>query len=178
MTEPGESHRSFNLYKQLAFAALVVVAFAPSWIAAFSARPRILFAEPARQTAIAPESPPVVPVFEDRLVYTHRLTRFAHSPTLTETANGDLLLVWFGGTGEGRPSVGALSVHLPAAGRGLDSAAAGYRSRPDPGRAGPVRLYHREPGTMDRTGRRPLSLLRHVLGGRLVRKQRQSQDLR
>ena len=106
MTDRVEHDRSLSLYKQLAFAALVVVAFAPSWIAAFSARPRVLFAEPARQTAIAPESPPVVPVFEDRLVYTHRLTRFAHSPTLTETANGDLLLVWFGGTGEGRPSVG------------------------------------------------------------------------
>jgi predicted neuraminidase len=108
VTEPGASQRSLNPYKQLAFAALVVVAFVPSWIAALSARPRFLLGEPAGQTPIveAPESPPVVPIFEDRLVYTHRLTRFAHSPTLTEAANGDLLVVWFGGTGEGRPSIG------------------------------------------------------------------------
>ena len=107
MTDPVEHDRPFNLHKQLAFAVLVVVAFAPSWIATFSTRPRVLFAEPGPAAiAEAPDSPPVFPIFEDRFVYTHRLTRFAHSPTLTEMANGDLLLVWFGGTGEARPSVG------------------------------------------------------------------------
>jgi predicted neuraminidase len=104
MAELGESHRSFKPYGKLAFTALVVVAFAPSWIVAFTAAPRAFLIEPAGQATTA--GPAESPIFEDRLVYNYRLTRFAHSPTLTETTNGNLLLVWFGGEGEASPSVG------------------------------------------------------------------------
>jgi predicted neuraminidase len=104
MAELGESHRSFKPYGKLAFTALVVVAFAPSWIVAFTAAPRAFLIEPAGQATTA--GPAESPIFEDRLVYNYRLTRFAHSPTLTETTNGNLLLVWFGGAGEASPSVG------------------------------------------------------------------------
>ena len=102
MTEPGESARSFQRYRVLAFAAIAVVAFAPSWMAALTAAPRAFLVEPRTQR------PPLTepPMFESRFVYSHRLTRFAHSPSLTETADGELLLVWFGGEGEASPSVG------------------------------------------------------------------------
>jgi predicted neuraminidase len=104
MTELGESHRSFKPYQQLAVAALVVVTFAPSWIVAFTTAPGAFLVGPRGQPA--PAGLPEPPIFEDRLVYNYRLTRFAHSPAITQTGRGDLLLVWFGGDGEASRSVG------------------------------------------------------------------------
>jgi len=100
MTELSKSRHSHSIYQRVAFAALVVAAFAPSWIDAWSRERPVFLVEPS------PSAETDLPRFEDGLVYTRSLTRFAHSPTLTETTNGDLLLVWFGGTGEARPSVG------------------------------------------------------------------------
>lgn len=107
MTELAKSRRFLTAYPQMAFTALVLVAFAPSWITAWFAEPAAFLVEPRqreRENTVVENTAP--PTFEERLVYRRGLTRFAHSPTLTETANGDLLLVWFGGTGEASPSVG------------------------------------------------------------------------
>ena len=101
--------------QRLSFLALVGIAFAPPCIRAFSPRAGLRFAEAS--VSLASPGAPAHPIHEDRFVYTHRLTRFAHSPTLTELANGDLLLVWFGGDGEGSPSVGLYqSTYRPGVG--------------------------------------------------------------
>jgi len=100
MTGPGEGARSFQRYRELAFAAIVLVAFAPSWMATYTATPRAFLVRPRVQPSLAEP-----PIFEERFVYNHRLTRFAHSPSLTEIANGELVLAWFGGDGEASASV-------------------------------------------------------------------------
>ena len=101
--------------QRLSFLALVGIAFAPPCIRAFSPRAGLRFAEAS--VSLASPGAPAHPIHEDRFVYTHRLTRFAHSPTLTELASGDLLLVWFGGDGEGSPSVGLYqSTYRPGVG--------------------------------------------------------------
>ena len=82
------------------FLTLMLVAFAPPIIDAFDSKPPLEFARLQR----APETAES-PVYEEKFVYPRPLTRFAHSPALAEAANGHLMLAWFGGTGEGSPSV-------------------------------------------------------------------------
>ncbi len=86
--------------KGFGFLTLMLVAFVPPLIGDFDSKQPLEFAVPRRIPETA-ESP----IYEHRFVYPRPLTRFAHSPALTETANGRLLLAWFGGTGEGSPSV-------------------------------------------------------------------------
>ena len=86
--------------KGFGFLALMLIAFAPPLIGAFDATTPLEFAEP-RPIHVADEPS----VYEAGFVYPRPLTRFAHSPALVQAANGHLVLVWFGGTGEGSPSV-------------------------------------------------------------------------
>ncbi len=53
------------------------------------------------------------PFFERRFVSEERLAAFVHAPTLVETAGGDLLAVWYGGSGEARADVSLFVARLP-----------------------------------------------------------------
>ncbi len=86
--------------KGFGFLTLILVAFAPPLISGFDSEQPLEFAEPRRLSETTGS-----PVYEDGFVYPRPLTRFVHSPALTETAEGRLLLAWFGGSGEGSPSV-------------------------------------------------------------------------
>jgi predicted neuraminidase len=87
--------------KRLGFLALMLMAFAPPMIGEFPSKPPLTFVVPRKIQETAGS-----PFHKDRFVFKKPLTRFAHSPALTEMADGRLLLVWFGGSGEARPNVG------------------------------------------------------------------------
>ena len=86
--------------KGFGFLTLMLVAFAPPLISGFDSGQPLEFAERRRISETTGS-----PVYEDGFVFPRPLTRFVHSPALTETSDGRLLLAWFGGPGEGRPSV-------------------------------------------------------------------------
>jgi predicted neuraminidase len=84
------------------FVLLMLGAFVPPFWGAVTSAPSPRYVIPEQN--IAPQKSRD-PVYEERVASPPKLTAFAHSPSLTPLPNGQILLVWYAGSGEKSPDV-------------------------------------------------------------------------
>ncbi len=84
--------------QQVGFFVLLLFAFVPSFLTGFTREsPRTFRISKAKE--IKPQMADVA-LYREDFVHPPKITSFVHSPALTEMTNGNLMAVWYGGSGE------------------------------------------------------------------------------